>query len=271
MLEHKTHPAPAQLKADFSQRTIEGYASVFGNVDLTGDVVVSGAFKKTLADRLPRKLVKVYYDHYVPIGMPVRAEEDGTGLFTVSKVSAVPEGDKVLQFVADGLCAHMSFAYDVVRREYIEPTDALSTPIRRLLELKLYEFGPVHFPANEQAEILSVKELSEALRAARAAVPRLAELMGKKGFLRDPEIDLVQHLGAAITKAVADSIKALSEAQPDPAADDADAATTGTSEPPPTTGDGVTDPEAVLYAGIEASLAALQMETSLASLRAAAH
>lgn len=258
MLETKTQPAPAQLKADFGQRTIEGYASTFGNVDLVGDVVVAGAFRKTLAERLPRKLVKVFYDHYVPVGMPVKAEEDGTGLFTVSKISAVPEGDKVLQFVTDGLCAHMSFAYDVVRREYIEATDAASIPIRRLLELKLYEFGPVHFPANEQAEILSLKELSESLREAKAAVPKLSELMGKKGFLRDPEIDLVQRLGPAINRAVADAIKALSEAEPEPAAS-ADVATTPPAEPPHEPALVVVDPENELY-GVALQLAALRAQ-----------
>lgn len=268
MRETKTFLEPAELKADFGNRLIEGYASVFNVVDLVGDVVVPGAFAKTIAERHPRKLIKCFYDHFIPIGMPVELREDSRGLFTVNKVSVVPEGDKVLQFVADGVCAHMSFAYDVIGREMVQREG--TEPIRRLTELRLFEEGPVHWPANEQAEILGLKELSEALQEAKAKVPDLRALLAKKGYLRDGELDLVQHLGAAITKAVTEAITALAEREPERSQDEQPAApaTTQPVEPHPLAA--VTDPEDKAYVALAASVAALRLDMSAAHLRAAA-
>lgn len=274
--ETKTFIEPAELKADFGQRLIEGYASVFNVVDLVGDVVMPGAFAKTITERQPRKLIKCFYDHSIPIGMPVELREDSRGLFTVNRISNVPEGDKVLQFVADGVCAHMSFAYDVIGREIVQREGA--EPIRRLTELKLYEEGPVHWPANEQAELLGMKQLAEALREARAKAPDLRALLAKKGYLRDSEIDLVQVLGAAITKAVTDAITALAAGEPERSADDGEVAplvetpapaTTPGSEPPPPKAD-VTDPEANAYGEVAAHLAAMNIRASADRFRAAA-
>lgn len=269
MFETKTHGQPAQFKVDFSARTITGYCSVFGNLDEVGDVVVAGAFKKTIADRLPRRLIKFLYNHFLLVGSVVEASEDSYGLLTVNKVSEVPEGQKVLQLTAEEHLTHMSFGYDVKRREIVEPESPGASYLRRLLELKWYEASAVDFPANELASILSVKELSEQLRQAADAVPQLSAMLAKKGFFKDSEIDLYKHLSGVVSKAIADSVKALSEGQPELV--DADAATTPPNEPPPTTGEIVTDPETTVYADIEAHLAALRMELSLANTRAAAH
>src|SRR5215468_7890967 len=49
MHDHLTVPVEWKTTAGTAGE-LEGYASVFGNVDLGGDVVVPGAFKKTLND-----------------------------------------------------------------------------------------------------------------------------------------------------------------------------------------------------------------------------
>ena len=61
--------------AEVEGRTIIGYASTFGNRDLVGDIVVAGAFKKTLSERKP----KVFYNHMYPI-VQVEIREDSKGL-----------------------------------------------------------------------------------------------------------------------------------------------------------------------------------------------
>jgi HK97 family phage prohead protease len=267
--ETKTFLEPAELKADFGGRIIEGYAATFNNVDLVGDIVAPGAFTKTIAERQPRKLIKVFLDHAIPIGMPLEMVEDSRGLFTRSRISEVPEGDKALQFVKDGLCAHMSFAYDVMTREMVQQESR--EPIRRLLELKLYEFGPVHWPANEQAEILGLKELSEALQEAKAKVPDLRALLAKKGYLRDGEIDLVQHLGAAITKAMTEAITALAEREPERPKGDEPAAPATTPPAGPQPQKTAVDPEDKAYLGeVGVRLAALELDLATARIRAAA-
>ncbi len=136
-------------------RTIFGYASTFGNKDLVNDIVEKGAFKKTLGERKP----KVFYNHMFPIGSPVKIHEDSKGLFTESKISRTDRGDEILELVRDKVITEMSIAYDVVKYEIDE-----QEKVRYLKEIKLYEYGPVDFPANESAVIEGVKTLADRLR-----------------------------------------------------------------------------------------------------------
>ena len=62
----------------------------------------------------------------------------------------------------------LSIGYDVVKREV---DDSAKDRTVRLKELKLYEFSPVTFPANEEAVITGVKEMEGLLRR----VPQLAQ------------------------------------------------------------------------------------------------
>lgn len=132
-------------------RMISGYASVFGNIDKVGDIVEKGAFKKTLRER--GKRIKFYYNHTHPLGLPVKIGEDDTGLFAESKVSKTWKGDEVLELVKDGVIDEMSIAYEVMQY------DPRKNGGRNLKELKLHEFGPVDFGANDKAVILGVKNL----------------------------------------------------------------------------------------------------------------
>ena len=141
--------------AEVEGRTIIGYASTFGNRDLVGDIVVAGAFKKTLSERKP----KVFYNHMYPIGSPVEIHEDSKGLYTESKMSRTPRGDEILELVKDGVINEMSIAYEVLQYE-----DDSAKGVRYLKELKLFEYGPVDFPANENAVIEGVKTLADRLR-----------------------------------------------------------------------------------------------------------
>lgn len=255
--------APAQFKANIDQRILEGYASIFGNVDLVGDVVVAGAFKRTLAARLPQGMLKSCYNHGPLIGsLRDGTTEDSTGLFTVAKISQSGLGTAVLQDVVDGHLTHQSFAYDVTRKDYLQPEDPSKSPVRRLLEVKLYEAGPVDFPANELAAIVGAKQVSEAIEEAMGAVPELTRLWEKKGFFKDSELDLHRHLMGVVATAISSALKALSETPPEPAASaDAEAVTTALGDPPPTAA--TPDPEEGMYAFAIAS--------ELSSLKTALH
>jgi HK97 family phage prohead protease len=285
--EIKAFSRPAEYKADFPQRLITAYWSIFNNVDEVDDLVIPVAFNKTIADRFPGDLIKSFFDHEVPIGMPRALEADSKGLLAVTKVLDGAEFDKYLQMVIERLSAHASFAYDIKKRDFIPGQG--DKPIRVLQEVKLYEGGPVIFPANEQAVVLgakSAKELKELIYGARAHV---GPVLAKDGLLNDKELatmaeempiltaakHLQKHLQSLESRMLAAeralSHKALSEGQPESSAQ-ADAATTPTLEPPPTTGEGVTDPEADAYLStVAAEFASLRAHVAVASMRAAAH
>lgn len=134
-------------------RTIMGYAARFGNVDAVGDVIEKGAFKRTInaGDR-----IKTFYNHMIPIGKPMKMYEDDKGLYTESLISKTAKGDEILELIKDGVIGEMSIAYEVKRDKYDSTKN-----VRVLQELKLYEFGPVDFPANPEAIITGMKALNE--------------------------------------------------------------------------------------------------------------
>lgn len=159
---------PFEAKVDLDKNEFEGYASTFGNRDLVGDIVEKGAFAKTIQERLPKGLVKVLWQHYDPMGVPKHMEEDSKGLYVVAKVSKTRENEDRLQLMKDGVVDRLSIGYDVVKREV---DDSAKDRTVRLKELKLYEFSPVTFPANEEAVITGVKEMEGLLKR----VPQLAQ------------------------------------------------------------------------------------------------
>jgi HK97 family phage prohead protease len=173
-----------------SERKITGYAASFGNVDKVQDIIKAGAFKKTLRER--GKAVKLFYNHQFPIGKPEVMREEEKGLYTESKVSATARGDEVLQLVKDGVITDMSIGYEV-----IDFGQDNKTGIRTLKEIRLYEFGPVDFGANEQAVITGVKSLADSIRESQRLDPSgLAALRRELKSL----MDAIEHLGGEPVK-----------------------------------------------------------------------
>ena len=107
---------PFEVKAVSEQdRVVEGYAAAFGNVDSYGDVLMSGAFGKTIREGAGR--VKVVWQHDAwsgVIGKPLEMREDDYGLFTRSYISKTQLGDDALTLAADGVIDEMSIGYRLV-------------------------------------------------------------------------------------------------------------------------------------------------------------
>jgi HK97 family phage prohead protease len=153
MMQYKS--TKFELKAS-NDNIIEGYASYFGNVDSYGDIIEEGAFTKTLKENKNR--VKVLWQHDInePIGKPIVMEQDSTGLYIRAKISMTDTGKKAMELMRDGVVDEMSIGYDVIK-------DSWSGKNRMLKELRLWEFSPVTFAANEKAKITSAKNFSDLL------------------------------------------------------------------------------------------------------------
>lgn len=142
--------------------TFEGYAAVFGNVDSYGDIIQPGAFTKTIQER--RGKIRVLWNHdsfAPPVGKLLDISEDGYGLKIKAQLSSTPRGQEIAQLMRDGVIDSMSIGYTTIRHDY-EQRDDLGREVRNLREVKLYEFSPVNFPANEAASITQVKRQHEA-------------------------------------------------------------------------------------------------------------
>lgn len=161
----------------------EAIVSVFGNVDSYGDVVMPGAFQKTL-ERWAESgnPIPVYYSHRMDdpdfnIGHVLEAAElepgddrlpaglkDLGGLWVKAEldiVDPVPgsRATQVHRLLKGRRVTQFSFAYDVIDGGF-EQKDG--NEIFALRELDLYEVGPTPIGANQETELLAVKSLAEA-------------------------------------------------------------------------------------------------------------
>lgn len=132
-----------------------GYASVFGVVDSYGDVVVAGAFKKTLKDTNP---VPMLWNHSVdqPIGL-IHLTEEERGLKAEGHLNLdVARAQEIRSLMKQGAIKGLSIGYQTVREAFDKTANT-----RLLKEVKLWEVSPVVFPANTSATITDVKSAEE--------------------------------------------------------------------------------------------------------------
>src|SRR5260221_3570546 len=143
---------------------LEGYASVFGNVDQDGDVVLPGAFKKTLSDwsRSKQHLTLIADEDLSTAGVSGSvhdAREDGTGLRVKARFSSDQKAQSVRTKMVEGHLKGMSFTYHAVKH-FLGQYSGKSA--RFLQELKLFEVTVSPFPINELATASAKAALSSA-------------------------------------------------------------------------------------------------------------
>ena len=128
---------------------IEGYASIFGNVDSYNDIVVKGAFN-------PDKRVKLCYQHDFNqvIGKIEELREDERGLWFRAKISNTTLGKDVAILIHDEAIDEISIGYRVL--DWTEKDG-----IRMLEKLYLIEISIVTRAANELATIQTTEKKEE--------------------------------------------------------------------------------------------------------------
>lgn len=149
----KANPGTTGFKFATDTGTFEGYASTFGMLDLGGDVVVKGAYAKTLATRGP-KGIKLLIDHGgLPAGVWEDLREDDVGLRARGRLlKGFPRMDELHALMEIGAIDGLSIGYRVVNA-----SREASNGARLLEEVDLREISVVTFPMNETSLISSVK------------------------------------------------------------------------------------------------------------------
>lgn len=143
---------------DMSARTIEGYAATW-DLDLANDIINKGAFTKTIDESFKNGRVKMLWQHDQPLGMPTEMLEDDRGLYVKGKISRTQLGDEAIELMRDRVVDRMSIGFSIPQNK----SGFTDEGVRIISEVKLFEFSPVTFPANEAAHILAVKSLHEQL------------------------------------------------------------------------------------------------------------
>lgn len=154
-VDTKAGAVPLDLKAVAEDGEFEGYLSTFGNVDRGMDMVMPGAFRRTLKER-KLSSIKLLRDHDTRkvIGKWLSMDEDDRGLKVRGKLFAgtVQLATETLALMREGALDAMSIGYRTIKAQWDEEQG-----VRKLLDLDLWEGSIVTFPMNEMATVDAVK------------------------------------------------------------------------------------------------------------------
>lgn len=145
-------------KAVTAEGEIEGYASVFGQLDQGDDVVLPGAFRECLKQRSPRDIKLLWqHDPHEVIGKWTELREDGKGLYAKGQLfQKIQRGQEATELAREGAVDGLSIGYRTKVSEYDNDTG-----VRLLKELDLREVSLVTFPMLETARVSAVKNLAD--------------------------------------------------------------------------------------------------------------
>lgn len=164
MYEEKTFSQPAMISdADPSKKTWTAYAAVFGNKDLDDDVIMPGAFKKSISENGPSgtNSILVLNQHitWQVLCKPKVLQEDSKGLYYEAEVtSGASFAEDAVKLIAAGLVEENSIGFQTVKSAIIQPdAQDWETWYRELYELNLAEMSPVTWAANPKARMQGMK------------------------------------------------------------------------------------------------------------------
>lgn len=173
----KTLDRPFELKdIDSKSGKFTGYGSVFGEVDSYRDIVMPGAFKKSLAQykELKRKVPMLWqHSSRQPMGVYTDIKEDKHGLYVEGEINMKTQvGIEGHALMEQGALSGLSIGYETIM--FKDDNEKL---VRELHEVDLWEISPVTFPAGDGARIQSVKNWDD-LRTLRECEEALQNTFG---------------------------------------------------------------------------------------------
>jgi hypothetical protein len=155
-------PNPSPAAADVfrprttidSDGTVEGYASLFGEIDAARDMVMPGAFRQTLTLRGVRRIPMLFqHDPAEPVGIWLELREDSRGLYARGRlIPDVQRARELLALVRAGAIDGLSIGFKTVKGR-LDPRSR----IRKLEQVDLWEISIVTFPLLAGARVHAVK------------------------------------------------------------------------------------------------------------------
>jgi HK97 family phage prohead protease len=133
---------------------VTGYFSAFNNIDSDGDVIVSGAYKKSIAENGPmgrnRIMHLLQHNPLMPLAKPMELMEDAKGLRFTSKNTETSYGKDVIKLYSEGVFNEHSVGFEIVKADN-------KAGYREIKEIKLWEGSTVTWGANPNTPIESMK------------------------------------------------------------------------------------------------------------------
>ncbi len=166
-------PRDNLVRANFAQRadvsgdgrTMTGYPIVFDTwTEINSyegrfkERIASGAVARTLRNN--REQIKVLFNHGMdpsigdkPLGKASVMQADARGVYVEVPLSETSYNEDILALLRDGALDGMSFRFSVLDEEVVYPERKGAMPERTITELRLYEVGPVTFPAYQATTV----------------------------------------------------------------------------------------------------------------------
>jgi len=171
---------PIQIKdVDGRKGIVTGYFANFDSLDSDGDIIMKGAFTKTIAatgpqSAKPRIKHLLNHDPSQPLGVITMLKEDNKGLYYESKLGSHSLGVDFVKMVESDLIKEHSIGYQVKKFSQVTPWDEYKDgdTLRELTELKLWEGSSLTaWGANSNTPLTGLKssiEINKLLNKAEA-------------------------------------------------------------------------------------------------------
>lgn len=144
---------PLEVKA-LHDREFEGHGSIFGNEDLGGDVVMPGAFNRSLNKHQETgSLPQMFWMHNPEkvLGKWTEMSEDDSGLRVKGVLADTPLGNEIRTLLKMDAVKGLSIGYSTVDSDYDR------SGVRMLKDLELWEVSVVSLPMNPLAQVAHAK------------------------------------------------------------------------------------------------------------------
>ena len=149
------------LDIDEGSRLVKDYWSKFGIIDSDDDMIVRGAFAKSITERgatstSNRKIKALrYHDWDHEIGVVKELEEDESGLLATVQLGRSTKGNDALLDYQDGIITEHSIGFRYVANgmKRVEDTEK---PYWVISEVELWEGSAVAFGANSECNVVDV-------------------------------------------------------------------------------------------------------------------
>lgn len=145
---------------DTTGRRVVLYSAAFNNKDRDRDVIVKGAFTKTIKEQGPAGIGEIwhllFHDTSKGVSRPSSMEQDNYGLLSVVPMPDTTLGSDTLKMYQAGLYKHHSIGYQTIKSQ-------AKSDYTELQELRLFEHSTVLWAANPAAVTVGVKDVLKSM------------------------------------------------------------------------------------------------------------
>ena len=169
---------------DLTKRIVVGYFSQFGSKDSDGDIIVKGAFAKTINEQKSRIAHLLQHNIQAPIGKILSLTEDSNGLKFESQLSQSTLGNDTLIQYQEGILREHSIGFNIIQ-------ESQKDGFNEIQEVKLWEGSTVTFGANPNTPVVGIKsELERGLEITKRL--QALENFMRKGSVSDESFKLIE-------------------------------------------------------------------------------